>query len=230
MSYSPAIAFSHVTKSYLLPDGSSLTLYDDLSFSIPEGTFASLMWTSGSWKTTLLNLMSWLLLPDLGTIELFGKDITALSDEKRTLLRGQHIWFIFQSFNLLPYLTVEQNIDVVLDLNQLERRRKTEEICTLVWLQGKLKSYPAQLSGGEQQRVAIARALVGNTKLILADEPTGNLDAKNASQIMELLKDLHRRIGCTIVLITHDSKIAAQTELQLKLEDGKVVIVNSVQN
>jgi len=226
MKNKSVIEFNNVSKSYLLPDASSLVLYDDLSFSIPQWTFASLMWTSGSGKSTLLNLISWLILPDSGTISLFGNDITLLSDEQRTLLRGQQIWFVFQSFNLLPYLTVEQNIDVVLDLNNLERRWRTDEICDLVGLKWKQKSYPAQLSGGEQQRVAIARALVWKTNLILADEPTGNLDGKTATQIMNLLKDLHTRIWCTIVLITHDPLIAAQAQIQLKLEEGKVLKSN----
>ncbi len=218
-----AITFEQVAKYYALPDGSSLKLYEDLSFTIPTGTFASLMWASGSGKSTLLNLIAGLLLPDAGTITVLGKQLNDLSDEQRTLLRGQEIGFVFQSFNLLPYLTVKQNIEVVLDLNDIQRRWSTDEICALVGLSGKQNHYPAQLSWGEQQRVAIARALVGNTQLILADEPTGNLDAKTASQIMELLKDLHSRIGCTIVLITHDPKIAAQTQLQLQLEDGKVL-------
>ncbi len=146
-----------------------------------------------------------------------------MSDEQKTRLRGENIGFIFQSFNLLPYLTVAQNIDLVLDLNKLERRFSTEEIATLVWLWKKLSHYPTQLSGWEQQRVGIARALVGNTTLILADEPTGNLDKKTSQQIMDLLLDLHKRNGCTIDLITHDPQIAAQTQLQLKLEEGKIV-------
>lgn len=171
-----------------------LDLYKDLSFSIPTGTFASLMGASGSGKSTLLNLIAGLVLPEHGSIKLFGKETTTLSDEQRTLLRGQEIGFIFQAFNLLPYLTVQQNIDVVINLNDIKRRFSTEEIATLVGLGDKLYRYPSQLSGGEQQRVAIARALVGNTKLILADEPTGNLDAKTATQIMELLQDLHHRI------------------------------------
>jgi putative ABC transport system ATP-binding protein len=218
-----AIDFQHVRKSYILPDKSSLILYDDLTFSIPTGTFASLMWPSGSGKSTLLNLIAGLVLPDEGTITVLGNELHKLGDEQRTLLRGQQIGFVFQSFNLLPYLTVRENIDVVLDLNSIQRRRTTDELCTLVGLWGKQNVYPSQLSWGEQQRVAIARALVGNTQLILADEPTGNLDGKTATQIMELLKDLHRRIGCTIVLITHDPKIAAQTQLQLQLDEGRVI-------
>jgi putative ABC transport system ATP-binding protein len=198
-------------------------LYEDLSFSIPTGTFASLMWASGSGKSTLLNLIAGLMLPDAWTITVLDKQLNDLSDEQRTLLRGHEIGFVFQSFNLLPYLTVKQNIEVVLDLNNIERRWSTEEICGLVGLSWKQNHYPTQLSWWEQQRVAIARALVGKTQLILADEPTGNLDAKTATQIMGLLKDLHSRIGCTIVLITHDPKIAAQTQLQLKLEEGRVV-------
>lgn len=218
-----AVSFEKVSKWYILPDNSMLDLYKDLSFSIPTGTFASLMGASGSGKSTLLNLIAGLVLPEHGSIKLFGKETTTLSDEQRTLLRGQEIGFIFQAFNLLPYLTVQQNIDVVINLNDIKRRFSTEEIATLVGLGDKLYRYPSQLSGGEQQRVAIARALVGNTKLILADEPTGNLDAKTATQIMELLQDLHHRIWCTIVLITHDSYIAAQAQLQLRLENGTVV-------
>lgn len=220
---SPAVCFTKVTKSYHLPDWSDLVLYDDLSFDISQWTFASLMWASGSGKSTLLNLMAWLITPNSGSIKILWHEITSLSDEQKTRLRGENIGFIFQSFNLLPYLTVAQNIDLVLDLNKLERRFSTEEIATLVWLWKKLSHYPTQLSGWEQQRVGIARALVGNTTLILADEPTGNLDKKTSQQIMDLLLDLHKRIGCTIVLITHDPQIAAQTQLQLILEEGKIV-------
>jgi putative ABC transport system ATP-binding protein len=220
---SPAVSFEKVTKSYTLPDASELVLYDNLDFTIPQWTFASLMWSSGSGKSTLLNLMAWLVVPNSGSIKILWQEITALSDEQKTRLRWENIGFIFQSFNLLPYLTVAQNIDLVLDLNKLERRFATAEIATLVWLGNKLDRYPTQLSGGEQQRVWIARALVGNTTLILADEPTGNLDKKTSQQIMDLLLDLHARIGCTIVLITHDPQIAAQTQLQLRLEEGRVV-------
>jgi putative ABC transport system ATP-binding protein len=123
-----------VAKYYALPDGSSLKLYEDLSFTIPTGTFASLMGASGSGKSTLLNLIAGLLLPDAGTITVLGKQLNDLSDEQRTLLRGQEIGFVFQSFNLLPYLTVKQNIEVVLDLNDIQRRWSTDEICELVGL------------------------------------------------------------------------------------------------
>lgn len=129
-----AIIFDHVRKSYTVPDNSSLLLYDDLSFSIPEGSFASLMGSSGSGKTTLLNLIAGLILPDSGSISILGHDLTQMDDAARTILRGEHIGFIFQSFNLLPYLTVEQNIELVLDLNTLERRYTTDEICSLVGL------------------------------------------------------------------------------------------------
>ena len=123
-----------MAKYYVLPDGSSLKLYEDLSFTIPTGTFASLMGASGSGKSTLLNLIAGLLLPDTGTITVLGKQLNELSDEQRTLLRGQEIGFVFQSFNLLPYLTVKQNIEVVLDLNGIQRRWSTDEICELVGL------------------------------------------------------------------------------------------------
>ena len=125
----PAIQFIDVKKTYILPDSSSLVLYEGLSFEIPQGSFASLMGASGSGKTTLLNLIAGLTLPDSGEIIVLGESLTTLSDELRTRLRGEHIGFVFQSFNLLPYLTVRQNIDVVLDLNALARRYTTEEIC-----------------------------------------------------------------------------------------------------
>lgn len=218
-----AVSFENVFKSYSLPDWTDMVLYEQLTFSIPQWTFASLMWASGSGKSTLLHLMAWLVTPNSGRITILWHEITALTDEQKTCLRGENIGFIFQSFNLLPYLTVAQNIDLVLDLNTLERRFSTQEIATLVWLWNKLDRYPAQLSWWEQQRVGIARALVWNTSLILADEPTGNLDKKTSQQIMDLLLDLHKRIWCTIVLITHDPQIAAQTQVQLRLEEGKIV-------
>jgi putative ABC transport system ATP-binding protein len=178
------------------------------------------MWPSWSGKSTLLNMLSWLDLPDSGEITINGDTITAMSEDERTRWRSRHIAFIFQQFLLIPNLTVQDNIDLVIDISWVARRFSTEEILNKVWLPGFGSRYPHQLSGGEQQRVAIARAFVWQLPILLADEPTGNLDHRNAVMIMDLMMQLHQELGTTVVIITHDPAVASYAQTQYVLTDG----------
>lgn len=181
------------------------------------------MGASGAGKSTLLSLIAGILSPDLGNIILDDTDITILSRDAMIEYRGQHIAFIFQAFELIPNLTVEENIDLVLDISHAPRRYATSEILEKVWLTGKWLRYPTELSGGEQQRVAIARAFVADVPFLLADEPTGNLDEGNASRIMDIIDTLHKETKNTIVMITHDADIASRADMIWKLHGGKLI-------
>lgn len=169
-------------------------------------------------------MISGLDLPDSGQITIQWTTITDLSDDERTRWRSQHIGFIFQQFHLIPNLTVAENIDLVIDIAQVERRFTTEEILDKVWLGGYGSRYPWQLSGWEQQRVAVARAFVGKLPILLADEPTGNLDHTNAVIIMDLMMQLHRESDTTVIIITHDPQVAAYAQVQYQLSDGDLLV------
>lgn len=203
-----SVLLQWVGKTYATPTG-DISLYQWLDMEIAQGEFVSLMWKSGIGKTTLLNMIAGLTLPSQGNILIDNVDITTLDDHQRTRLRGEQMWFVFQQFNLLPYLTAGENIDLAIQLNGVQRRYETKKLIDLVGIGDKLDAYPHQLSGGEQQRVAIARAIVGETSLLLADEPTGNLDSATSKHIMELLRDIHQNIACTIIMITHDAQVAS---------------------
>lgn len=181
------------------------------------------MWPSGSGKSTLLNLISGLDIPDSGEVIIWSTNVSILSEDERTLRRSKHIAFIFQSFHLIQNLTVEENIDLVIDIAQVERRFTTSEILAKVWLSGYESRYPHQLSGWEQQRVAIARAFVWQLPILLADEPTGNLDHRNAVHIMELMMELQRESGVTIIIITHDVAMANYASEQYELHEGQLL-------
>ena len=175
----------------------------------------------------MLNLISGLDVPDSGSLEIEKTIISDLGEDARTRWRAQHVAFIFQQFHLIPNLTIADNIDLVIDISQVERRFSTEEILDKVGLAGYGARYPHQLSGGEQQRVAVARAFVGKLPLLLADEPTGNLDHTNAVMIMDLMISLQQDANTTIVIITHDPQVAAYAQIQYTLQDGKLVTTNS---
>jgi putative ABC transport system ATP-binding protein len=181
------------------------------------------MWPSGSGKSTLLNLISGLDTPDHGSVLSWKTIISNLGEDARTRWRAQHVAFVFQQFHLIPNLTIADNIDLVIDISQVQRRFSTEEILNKVGLAGYGARYPHQLSGGEQQRVALARAFVGKLPLLLADEPTGNLDHTNAVMIMDLMMSLQHDTNMTIVIITHDPQVAAYAQIQYTLQDGKLV-------
>jgi len=212
-----------LSKSYITNEQESI-IYKDLDWSVEQWTSVAIMWPSWSGKSTLLNMISWLDLPDSGDITVQWTTITSLSDDERTRWRSQHVGFVFQQFHLIPNLTVAENIDLVIDISWVERRFSTDEVLDKVWLGGYGMRYPWQLSGCEQQRVAVARAFVAKLPILLADEPTGNLDHRNAVIIMDLMMQLHRESDTTVIIITHDPQVAAYAQIQYQLTEGDLVI------
>jgi putative ABC transport system ATP-binding protein len=196
-----------------------------IDLHVRKGEFLAIMGPSGSGKSTLLHLLGGVEVPSGGQILLEGADLAAMNDDQRTLLRRQRIGFIFQSFNLLPSFTAEENVSLPLELGGLrsaEARRRAEEILQVVGMAHRRTHVPSTLSGGEQQRVAIARALVVEPALLLADEPTGNLDSANGKQVTALLRKLASDREQTIVMVTHDAEVAAQADRLVRLRDGLV--------
>ena len=201
-------------------------IFSGLDFHLAEGWFISVVGPSGSGKSTLLNLLSGIDRSYEGDILLDGDSLSDLSDTQMTQFRGKNISYIFQNFKLIENLTVRENIDLIVDLNKLERNFSTEEILKIVGIESKIDTYVYNLSGGESQRVAIARAFVGKTKLLLADEPTWALDASNKQIVMDLIVQLHKKIKNTIVLITHDDEVAKLSEKVYKVENTSLVEVS----
>jgi len=196
----------------------------EMSLTVTEGEFVAVTGPSGSGKTTFLNIAGLLESFEHGTFMLDGEDVSHLSDDDRSVYRNQKIGFIFQSFNLIPDLDLFENVDVPLRYRRLgatERKRRIENALETVGLASRMRHLPAQLSGGQQQRVAIARALAGEPRMLLADEPTGNLDSSMAGQVMELLEDIHAN-GTTIVMVTHDPDLAHRADRNIHLIDGRV--------
>ncbi len=197
----------------------------DFSIHVKEGEFVAVTGPSGSGKTTFLTIAGLLEEFTAGEYLLDGVDVRGMNDSRRSRLRDEKIGFIFQAFNLIPDLNVAANVEVPLryrKMSGLERRKRIADALARVGLSGRTKHYPAELSGGQQQRVAIARALAGSPRLLLADEPTGNLDTQMARAVMELLEDLHRD-GATIVMVTHDPELAARAQREVHIVDGQVV-------
>ena len=196
-----------------------------INLDIAEGEFVSIMGASGSGKSTLLNILGLLDNPTSGSYELLGTEVANLKEKERTKFRKGNIGFVFQSFNLIDELNVYENIELplrYLDIPASERKARVTEMMKRMNISHRAKHFPQQLSGGQQQRVAIARAVVSNPKLILADEPTGNLDSKNGKEVMDLLKELNQE-GTTIVMVTHSQKDAAQAQRTIDLFDGQIV-------
>ncbi len=196
-----------------------------VSFTIGAGEFVAIMGPSGCGKSTLLNILGLLDNPTAGSYLLDGKEVGNLRESERTEWRKGRIGFVFQSFNLIEEMTVRDNIMLPLNnlkLDKAEKRRRVDEALRRMGISHRAGHYPSQLSGGQQQRVAIARAIVGKPGLILADEPTGNLDSRNGAEVMDLLRDLHRD-GATIVMVTHSQRDAAQADYIINLFDGQVV-------
>jgi len=199
----------------------------DFSIHVQEGEFVAVTGPSGSGKTTFLTIAGLLEEFNAGRYELDGIDVRGLNDSRRSRLRNEKIGFIFQAFNLIPDLNVADNIEVPLRYRGLpasERRRRIHEALERVGLSARARHYPAELSGGQQQRVAIARALAGSPRLLLADEPTGNLDTQMARGVMQLLEELHRD-GATIVMVTHDPELAIRAQREVHIVDGQVIAV-----
>ena len=195
-----------------------------IDLTIPKGQFAAIMGASGSGKSTLLGLLAGLDSPTEGQVILDGVEISGLEEDKLAEVRGSRIGFVFQSYQLIPTLTALENVMLPHELNARgDARRKAEGLLTTVGLQDRLHHYPVQLSGGEQQRVALARAFVLDPPIVLADEPTGNLDTKNGQHVLELLTERQRESGTTLVLVTHDAQIAERADRRIQLRDGLVI-------
>ena len=192
-----------------------------VSFSVPKGEYVAIVGESGSGKSTLLNMIGALDTPTSGKVVIGGKEIFSMNDNRLTVFRRRNIGFIFQAFNLIPELTVEQNIiiPVLLDYQKPDRKY-LEELLTVLNLKERRNHLPSQLSGGQQQRVAIGRALITRPSLILADEPTGNLDTQNSSEVIALLKEASRKYEQTIIMITHNRSIAQSADRILQVSDG----------
>lgn len=197
---------------------------DGISLSVEQGEFVSIVGTSGSGKSTLLHMLGGLDRPTSGTVQVEGKDISGLKDEELTIFRRRKIGFVFQSYNLVPVLNVFENIvlPVELDGNKVDERY-VEEIIQMLGLEKKKYSLPSQLSGGQQQRVAIARALAAKPAILLADEPTGNLDSATSQDVLSLLKVSSEKFGQTVVMITHNEEIAQLADRIVRIEDGKIL-------
>jgi len=213
----------HLTKEFRSGDH-RITVLRDVSFSVPQGAFVAIVGPSGSGKTTLLGLLAGLDTPSHGTVELDGADFGAMSEDDRARLRGQKVGFVFQSFQLIPTLTAQENVQVPLELRgERGAEARARELLGRVGLGERTHHFPNQLSGGEQQRVAIARAFSNEPRILFADEPTGNLDSDTGARIVELLEALNRESGTTIVLVTHDLGLAGRTQRIIRLSDGEVV-------
>lgn len=210
-------------KKYYGRDESLVKALDDVNVSVEAGQFAAIIGTSGSGKSTLLNMLGGLDAPTSGSVQVEDKNIEKLTEEQLTVFRRQRTGFIFQNYNLIPYLTAYENIVLPVRLDgKTEDKEFLEEIVKFLELDKKLSNYPSHLSGGQQQRVAIARALISKPAIILADEPTGNLDSRTSDKVIELLKLTSERFGQTIVMITHNPEIAKKADVQIRIEDGKI--------
>lgn len=200
-----------------------LTILSDVSIDIPEGQFVALTGASGSGKSTLLGLIAGLDAPSSGTILIDGDDITTMGEDGLAEIRSAKIGFVFQSFHLIPSLTAFENVLIPMEIRGIrDAGDRAAELLRDVDLTDRGHHYPAELSGGEQQRVAIARAFANHPKILLADEPTGNLDSKNGQHIFELMTGLHKQRAVTLVLVTHDHALAAEAQRQIILKDGRV--------
>lgn len=223
----PVIQFSDVSRVYGSPSDPDVQVraLSSASFSVLKGEFVAIIGPSGSGKSTLLNLIGLLDRPSTGEIFVDGENVKKMNDNQLAKFRNQKIGFVFQQFNLLPRTPALINVELPLiyrGLGRGQRERLAKEQLAKVGLGDRLMNKPSQLSGGQQQRVAIARALVTQPSLLLADEPTGNLDSKTGEQILHLFRDLHAS-GITIIMVTHDPEIAAQASRQIQVKDGRIV-------
>ena len=220
----PVIALNRVTKTF--DSKRNVTALDDITLAIPRGEMVSIIGPSGSGKSTLLNLVGGLDRPTSGDVIVDGERLAALSDDGLTRVRRDKIGFIFQFFNLLPTLSCLENVGLPLHLRGWPRAKvdaRARELLALVQLERRLNHLPDELSGGERQRVAIARALSIYPPILLADEPTGNLDTHTGEEILALIRDLHTRLGSTVVIVTHDMTVARSCERTISLRDGHIV-------
>ncbi|OGE32082.1 macrolide ABC transporter ATP-binding protein [Candidatus Daviesbacteria bacterium RIFCSPHIGHO2_01_FULL_44_29] len=221
----PLVHLSHINKVYELDKTNIFQALKDVNLSIDKGEFVAITGPSGSGKSTLMNLLGLLDKPSSGSYDLDGHDVAHLKEATLAELRNKKIGFVFQNFNLLARTSALENVALPLiyaGVSRTERLRRAESVLKELGLGDKLQSTPSQLSGGQQQRVAIARALVTNPEVLLADEPTGNLDSKTGAEMIELFHSLHKK-GRTIILITHDPAIANNAKRVIKVKDGEIV-------
>ena len=225
MSDKPVIQIEQLYKEYQT-DAGTVPVLKDVALSVMPGEFVAIMGPSGSGKSTFMNILGCLDIPTSGRYLLNGRDVGTQSPDELARLRNQVIGFVFQGFNLLPRASIEDNVALPLiyrGVGKSERLARANEMLEKVGLAGHRNSHPNQISGGQQQRVAIARALVNQPRLILADEPTGNLDTHTSEEIMALFRELNQRDGITIVLVTHEPDIAASARRLVRLADGRIV-------
>lgn len=222
----PIIELSGICKVYRTKEIETTAL-DNINMNVEKGEFVSVMGPSGCGKSTLLNITGLLDRPTAGTVRLLDRDCNGLSDTALSHFRNENIGFVFQSFHLIPSLSVEDNVELPLDyrngLSGADRRRRVDEVLERLGLSHRKKHMPSQLSGGQCQRVAIARAIVGRPSIILADEPTGNLDSRMGAEVMDLLHDLNTTDGITIVMVTHNELQAKQTDRIVRFFDGRII-------
>jgi putative ABC transport system ATP-binding protein len=219
----PILQAEGLRKQVMLGD-EALTILDDVSFTLPAGASLAIVGASGSGKSTLLGLLAGLDLPSQGRVRLAGEDLTALDEDGRARVRGERVGFVFQSFQLLPALTALDNVALPLELRgERSARKAATALLERVGLGARLGHRPRELSGGEQQRVALARAFATRPALLFADEPTGNLDTQTGVRVMDLLFDLNAAAHTTLVLVTHDDRLAQRCGAQLRLAGGRIV-------
>lgn len=222
-SASPAaVTLQHVRKVYDR-DSQQIVVLNDIEFSVPTGEFVALMGPSGSGKTTLLNLLAGIDRPTSGSVVVAGTDVTKLSESELAKWRSRTVGFIFQFYNLIPVLTAMENVELPLMLTSLSRKERRDRALTalkIVSLADRAQHYPRQLSGGQEQRVAIARAFVTDPAVLVADEPTGDLDARSAEETLDLLQTLNQEFGKTIVMVTHDPRAAERAHSRRHLDKG----------
>jgi putative ABC transport system ATP-binding protein len=212
-----------LTQTYL-SGGRPLTVLKDISFTLEDGGFLAIVGPSGSGKTTLLGLLAGLDRPASGRVWLDGADLAGMSEDARARLRAEKVGFVFQSFHLIPTLTARENVQVPLELRgESGADARATELLKRVGLADRMEHYPAQLSGGEQQRVALARAFSTRPRLLFADEPTGNLDGRTGHTIIDLMLELNRELGTTLVLVTHDLELARLARRTIRLADGTII-------
>ncbi|MEK8216178.1 ABC transporter ATP-binding protein [Paenibacillus sp. FSL L8-0463] len=223
----PILKIEHLKKYYGKDPQMTVKALDDVSLSVEKGEFLAIVGTSGSGKSTLLHMLGGLDRATEGKVIVDGNDIFAMSDEKLTIFRRRSVGFIFQSYNLVPILNVLENIllPIELDGGRIDQKY-LDEVIQALGLQEKIHNLPSNLSGGQQQRVAIARALATKPSIILADEPTGNLDSKTSQEVLILLKQLSEKFNQTIVMITHNESIAQTADRIIRIEDGRIVSGN----
>ncbi|AOL15576.1 ABC transporter ATP-binding protein [Sulfolobus sp. A20] len=218
------IKLENVTKIYM---GNVKTVaLRDINLTISEGEFLAILGPSGSGKSTLLSIIGTLDRPTTGKVYIYDKDITTLDDNEVSKIRNEYIGFVFQNFNLISRLTILENVELPLIARGVSKSKREEiamEALKLVGLDGYYKKRPNELSGGQQQRVAIARALAQNPKVLLADEPTGNLDSVNAKNIMEIFKKVNDEFNTTVIVVTHDREVASYTERKIYIRDGRII-------